>query len=138
MLNKKTLITILIIILLVFLTVFFYARKTVSRSESFSYEDCVRNGGQVTEFTPEECISPEGIKFRKNTISKIDQSKIVQRQEKICPDAWVDNLTPINGKNKKVNGQYIVAKGKTININDVDLNWVEENCRIKQPVILFD
>jgi len=58
----------------------------------------------------------------------------------ICPEAWYDNQMPTvveNPNDPQPVRQYFIIDGQRREINQVDVNWVRQNCDIKSPQVVY-
>jgi hypothetical protein len=49
-----------------------------------------------------------------------------------CPEAWYDNRMP-GGTENKLPRQYLVYGGERKELAEVDIEWIENNCRVNEP-----
>lgn len=51
---------------------------------------------------------------------------------KICPDEWIDNMEPpVNPIVEE--RQYFIVNGERIELSELDVDWIRENCEVKKP-----
>ena len=60
-------------------------------------------------------------------VSLIFISSCSLEKEKICPDTWYIDAEPPGIKD------IFISNEQRYDINNIDLDWVRENCEIKEP-----
>lgn len=58
----------------------------------------------------------------------------------ICPDSWTDNQMPCVYKispSECGNRESFVVNGEKRNSSEFDLDWIKQNCEIRQPSVAF-
>lgn len=57
---------------------------------------------------------------------------------RICPEAWYENRMPVVGGDPNVGyPQYFVVEGERVEVEEMDVEWVVENCDIKSPMPVY-
>lgn len=98
-----------------------------------SYEECVLHPDSVVgETNAYECMTKIGKKF------VADEAYAQQRakNQKVCPDAWFDNKMPVIGE-QPVDSQYLIIDGERWEMDEININWVKDNCVITEPISVF-
>lgn len=79
---------------------------------------------------------------------KTETTEVIQKKEaefispvqvliQKCPEAWYDNQMPQvvkEGSIAKIT-EYLIMNGKRVELKEVDMKWVSENCQIKKQTI---
>lgn len=60
-------------------------------------------------------------------------SILILSKKKECPDAWYINNQPPTA-NKK---EYMVIKGKKVNVIYYDKKWIRQNCKVNAPTNIY-
>jgi hypothetical protein len=54
-------------------------------------------------------------------------------KQRVCPDAWYDNAQPGPSGDKRLPSEYVVVKGKRMELAEVDVEWIKSHCPITGP-----
>jgi hypothetical protein len=52
-----------------------------------------------------------------------------------CPDAWIENRMPSTDPGATPR-EYVKFGDKTVSLDEVDVDWVKQNCPIKGPQVV--
>lgn len=83
-----------------------------------------------------------------NVNTKTETTEVIQKKEpeiippvqvliQKCPEAWFDNQMPQiikEGAVAKIT-EYLIMDGKRVELKEVDMKWVGENCQIKKQLL---
>lgn len=58
------------------------------------------------------------------------------KNQKICPDAWIDNQMPIVG-GAPISSRYFIVNGEHWEYEYIDAEWVKETCSVSEPIRVF-
>lgn len=59
-----------------------------------------------------------------------------QKNQKLCPEAWIKDQMPIVGEAPLIR-QYFVVSGDRWEFDELDIEWVKQNCSINKPMTVF-
>lgn len=105
----------------VYLIIDFQERAKIESISSF--EECRDAGYPIMESYPEQCATPDGRVF-------VNTSQSVGLR--ICPEAWYENRMPGPDSGEGFE-QYFVINGERVEVYEVDVPWVRENCEVNSP-----
>lgn len=70
-----------------------------------------------------------------------NRSRVQKRNAKLrtCPDEWIENRMPgpKAKQDRQKPNQYFILDGKRRELQEFDLDWIRNNCDIKEPVIVY-
>lgn len=76
-----------------------------------------------------------------NPPSKTPTSTEVSKLQ-ICPDKWYKNEQPCLYENspaecKKQKKEYFIINGERKEVEEVDVEWIKENCEVNKPEVIY-
>jgi len=54
-----------------------------------------------------------------------------------CPESWYENHMPGVKDGSQQPSQYLVISGERVELNEVDLDWVKQNCPVHEPTPVY-
>ena len=66
----------------------------------------------------------------------------------VCPEAWYENKMPMvfddtsettftGGEGSKFSSQYVIINGERVEMNEVDVPWIQQNCEVSAPETIY-
>jgi hypothetical protein len=70
--------------------------------------------------------------------SKAGPTEVKIEKIRTCPDNWYVNRMPgTYAETDDMPNEYMVYEGRRVELRDVDVDWVKENCAVKEPQPIY-
>lgn len=100
-----------------------------------SYDECVAHPKSfIDEANPYKCKTALDKWFVGDEAMAQERGR--PKNQRVCPDAWFDNKMPVVGE-PPLETQYFVVQSERWEYDELDVDWVKDNCDINQPMRIF-